>query len=83
MKTIQRVVPDDYIPEDAASHLAAVASALASMPMARAISSTQFVEPDEALTIERLVPALAARHGLCARIERDDRALTVTFERQP
>jgi hypothetical protein len=81
MKTIQRVVPDDYIQEDAATHLAAVASALASMPMARAISSTQFVEPDEAATIEQLVSVLAARHGLCARIEHDDGALTVIFER--
>jgi hypothetical protein len=81
MKTIQRIVPDDYVPDDAASHLIAVAEALASMPEARAITSTQFVGRAEGDAIKRLVPSLAARHGLHVTVEQDDDELVVTFER--
>jgi hypothetical protein len=81
MKTIQRIVPDDHVPDDAASHLIAVAEALAAMPMARAVTSTQFVERAEGEAIERLVPSLAARHGLRVKVEQDLDALVVTFER--
>ncbi len=79
MRSIERVTAVDSSSDDAAGHLVAVASALAAMPMARAISSTQLVAPAERQAILRLAPTLAARHGLRARIEQDGDVLTVKF----
>ncbi len=80
MHTIERVIRADDSLDDAAGHLVAVASALAAMPMARAISSTQFVAPAKQQAILRLAPTLAARHGLRVKIEQEGDALTATFE---
>ena len=81
MRTIERVTAVDDSLDDAAGHLVAVASALAALPMARAMSSTQFVAPAQRHAILQLAPTLAARHGLRVTIQQDGDALTVTFER--
>lgn len=71
--------------EDAAGHIAWLARTLVAMgpEVATSMSATQRVAPSELEAIRRLLPSLAARHGLRARLEEENGSVTVTFERTP
>jgi hypothetical protein len=68
---------------DPAAHIAWVAETFASMPVdiATSMSTTQHVGPAELSTVRRLLPALAARYDLRARLENDNGTVTVWFDR--
>jgi hypothetical protein len=75
---------DERVATDAAEHIAWVAETLASMPadMATSMSATQRVGLADLSTIRRLLPAVAARYKLRARLEEENGFATVWFDRR-
>jgi hypothetical protein len=67
---------------EAATHLADVARALADMRgCATAISSTQRIDDEEFALVQRLLPTFAQSCGLRYTARRDGDSVTVRFER--
>ena len=64
-----------------AEHVAAMARLVLTLGSGSSVSTQLPVDAEEGATIRRFLPTLAARHGLVATIDDDDRSVTVTFER--